>query len=163
MHTNLMNFSYDVEEANFDELVMERSHEVPVLLDISTNWKVKQPMNSSAFAEIEFFLLIVFSIILPVSIYSYMMWKKAISRKSVLGFGLLLIAIAGISIYLLQRLNVIAKTSPSLLDDRIFASEISIALYLLPLLFVGIGINLISDTLIRHLDDAERRYDQEHR
>jgi putative thioredoxin len=41
MHTNLMNFSYDVEEANFDELVMARSHEVPVLLDISTNWKVK--------------------------------------------------------------------------------------------------------------------------
>jgi hypothetical protein len=119
-------------------------------------------MSHSAFAEIEFSLLIIFSIILPVGIYSYMMWKKAISRRSVLGFGVLLIAIAGISIYLLQRLNVIAKTSPSLLDDRIFASEVSIALYLLPLLFAGIGINLISDTLIRHLDDAERKYDQEH-
>lgn len=120
-------------------------------------------MNNSAFAEIEFSLLIVFSIILPVGIYSYMMWKKAISRRSVLFFGVILIAIAGISVYLLQRLNVIAKTSPSLIDDRIFASEISIALYLLPLLFAGIGVNLISDTLIRHLNDAERRYDQEHR
>lgn len=120
-------------------------------------------MINSAFAEIEFSLLIVFSIILPVSIYSYMMWKKAISRKTVLFFGISLIAIAGVSIYLLQRLNVIAKTSISMLDDRIFASEISIALYLLPLLFAGIGVNLISEILIRHLNDAERQYDQDHR
>ncbi|HTN93369.1 MAG TPA: hypothetical protein VMJ33_02190 [Gallionella sp.] len=120
-------------------------------------------MNNTAFAEMEFFLLLIFSLILPASIYAYMMWKKAISRKSVLGFGLLLIAIAGICVYLLQRLNVIAKTSPSSFDDRIFASEISIALYFLPLLFAGVGVNLISDILIRHLNDAERKYDQEHR
>ncbi len=44
-------------------------------------------MSNSAFAEIEFSLLIIFSIILPVCIYSYMMWKQAISRKSVLAFG----------------------------------------------------------------------------
>ncbi len=31
-------FSYDVEEANFDELVVARSHEVPVLLDIGAEW-----------------------------------------------------------------------------------------------------------------------------
>ncbi len=120
-------------------------------------------MINSAFFEIEFSLLVVFAIILPASIYSYMMWKKAISRKSVLLFGFALIAIAGVSIYLLQRLNVIAKTSPSLLDDRIFSSEVSIALYLLPLLFAGVGVNLISDILIRHLDDAERQNDQDHR
>lgn len=120
-------------------------------------------MISSAFFEIEFSLLIVFSIILPAAIYGYMMWKKAISRKTVLFFAITLIAISGVSIYLLQRLNVIAKASLSLLDDRIFASEISIALYLLPLLFAGIGVNLISDILIRHLTDAERKYDQDHR
>jgi thioredoxin 1 len=33
-----MNHSYDVEEANFDELVVARSHEVPVLLDIGAEW-----------------------------------------------------------------------------------------------------------------------------
>jgi thioredoxin 1 len=33
-----MKHSYDVEEANFDELVVARSHEVPVLLDISAIW-----------------------------------------------------------------------------------------------------------------------------
>jgi putative thioredoxin len=33
-----MKYSYDVEEANFDELVVARSHEVPVLLDIGADW-----------------------------------------------------------------------------------------------------------------------------
>ena len=33
-----MKHSYDVEEANFDELVVARSHEVPVLLDIGAEW-----------------------------------------------------------------------------------------------------------------------------
>ena len=33
-----MEHSYDVTEANFDELVVARSHEVPVLLDIGADW-----------------------------------------------------------------------------------------------------------------------------
>jgi hypothetical protein len=120
-------------------------------------------MNNSAFVEIEFSLLVVFAIILPIGFYSYMMRKKAISRKTVLLLGIALVAMAGVSVFLLQRLNVISKSSASLLDDRIFASEISIALYLLPLLFAGIGVNLISDILIRHLNDAERQFDQDRR
>lgn len=31
-------FHYDVEEASFDELVVARSHETPVLMDISAEW-----------------------------------------------------------------------------------------------------------------------------
>lgn len=34
----MMKLSYDVEEANFEELVVARSHEVPVLLDIGAEW-----------------------------------------------------------------------------------------------------------------------------
>ena len=34
----MMKYSYDIEEANFDELVVARSHEVPVLLDIGAEW-----------------------------------------------------------------------------------------------------------------------------
>jgi len=34
----MMKYSYDVEEANFDELVVARSHDVPVLLDIGAEW-----------------------------------------------------------------------------------------------------------------------------
>ena len=33
-----MNFSYDVDEAGFEQLVVARSHEVPVLLDIGAEW-----------------------------------------------------------------------------------------------------------------------------
>ncbi len=33
-----MKHSYNVEEADFDELVVTRSHEVPVLLDIGAEW-----------------------------------------------------------------------------------------------------------------------------
>jgi len=38
MHSHSMSYSYDVEEADFDELVVARSHEVPVLLDIGAEW-----------------------------------------------------------------------------------------------------------------------------
>jgi len=34
----MMKHSYDVEEANFDELVVAHSHDVPVLLDIGAEW-----------------------------------------------------------------------------------------------------------------------------
>lgn len=120
-------------------------------------------MNKSVFTELEFYLLLFFAIILPVSIYGYMMWKRAISSKSVLFFGVILIIFAGVSIFLLQRLNEIAKISPSMLGHQIFASEVSIALYLLPALFAGIGVNLVSDSLIKHLTKAEKQYDREHR
>lgn len=123
----------------------------------------KVQMNKSVFTELEFYLLLFFAIILPVSIYGYMMWKRAISSKSVLFFGVILIIFAGVSIFLLQRLNEIAKISPSMLGHQIFASEVSIALYLLPALFAGIGVNLVSDSLIKHLTKAEKQYDREHR
>ncbi len=118
-------------------------------------------MGESVFVEVEFFALIFFSLILPVSIYGFMMWKKVISRKTVLLFGAILIAISGVDIFLMQRLAGMAKTSSSLIDDRIFASEISVALYLLPVLFAGIGVNLISHVLTSHLVDAERQFDRE--
>jgi putative thioredoxin len=34
----LSDFSYNVEEADFDQLVVSRSHEAPVLVDISADW-----------------------------------------------------------------------------------------------------------------------------
>lgn len=118
-------------------------------------------MSKSAFFEIEFILLILFSFVFPAGLYGYMMWKKVISRKSVLIFGIILIAISGVSIILLQRLNGIAKMSLSNIDDQMFSSEVSLALYLLPALFAGIGVNIISHLLISHLDEAEKKFDRE--
>lgn len=34
----MSDYSYNVEEADFDELVVARSHEIPVLVDISADW-----------------------------------------------------------------------------------------------------------------------------
>jgi hypothetical protein len=91
-----------------------------------------------------------------------MMWKSAISRKTVLLFGVILIALAGVDVFLLQRLTELAKNSPSLLDDAIFVSELSAALYLLPAFFGGVGINMVSHVLISHVAYAERLFDREH-
>jgi hypothetical protein len=124
---------------------------------------VELRLFESVFFEAEFLALIVFSFILPVGIYFYMMWKRAISRKTVLIFGSILIGISGVDIFLMQRLAVMARNSSSLIDDRIFVSEISVALYLLPVLFAGIGVNLISHVLTNHLTDAERQFDREQR
>ncbi|MBU1691690.1 MAG: thioredoxin family protein [Gammaproteobacteria bacterium] len=52
-----MILSYDVEEADFDELVVARSHEVPVLLDIGAEWcspcRVLGPMLERLVKEYE--------------------------------------------------------------------------------------------------------------
>lgn len=119
-------------------------------------------MYISAFVEIEFFLLIICSLVFPVIVYGYLMWKNSLSRTTVLIFGLLLIGIAGANIFLLQRLSNIAKSSLSVADNQWFASEISLALYLLPALFAGVGINIISHLLINHLEKAEKKFDREH-
>jgi hypothetical protein len=115
-------------------------------------------MNDSIFVEKEFVLLIVVSIVLPLALYAFMMLKKALSRATVLLFGVTLVAISGANVVLLQMLASMAKTSISTLDNRVFSSEISLALYLLPALFAGIGINIISHLIVTHLGDAEREF-----
>lgn len=118
-------------------------------------------MNDSIFVEKEFALLIVISIILPLMLYAFMMKKRALSRTSVLLFGVTLVLISGANVVLLQRLQTLAKLSASVIDNRIFYSEVSLALYLVPALFAGIGINIISHVIVRHLEDAEREFERQ--
>jgi hypothetical protein len=123
----------------------------------------KISMGQSVFVEEEFFALIFFSLVLPVSAYVYMMLKWAISRISVLLFSITLIAISGVNVILLQRLAEMSKASASLLDDKLFASEVSVTLYLLPAVFAGIGVNMLSHLLMSHLNEAEKRFEREHK
>lgn len=120
-------------------------------------------MSDSVFVEKEFFLLIVVSIILPVSLYAFMMMKKSLSRAKVLLLGVTMVFISGANVVLLHRLAAMARTSASLLDNQFFSSEITLALYLVPALFAGIGINIISHVIVRHLEDAEKQFEREHR
>jgi hypothetical protein len=120
-------------------------------------------MTTSVFAELTFWLLILFSVAAPTIIYGVLLRKRAVSRSTVLIFGLALVIIAGVDVYLLQRLAALAKHTSSLADDAVFVSELSVALYLLPALFGGIGINMVSHVLIRHLDEAETQFRKEYR
>lgn len=49
-----------------------------------------------------------------------------------------------------------------MLDDAVFTSELATALYLLPALFAGIGVNMLSHILISHLAQAEKRFNGRH-
>jgi hypothetical protein len=118
--------------------------------------------SNSIFLQKEFISLIIFSIILPVIIYRMIWHKKTISRMAVLYFGATLILLAGIDVFLLRIMVNIAKNSPGMVDDVVFNSEISAALYLLPALYAGTGINLVSHILISHLTEAEKQFDSEH-
>ena len=112
------------------------------------------------FLETKFWLLILFSVLLPIIIYWWLMARSAISKYTVLMFGMILLGLSGIDFYLLKALANLSKTTTTLLDDKIFGSEITLALYLLPVAFGGVGVNLISHVLIRHLHTAERRFEQ---
>jgi hypothetical protein len=118
-------------------------------------------MSASVFPELRFWLLVATSIVLPFGIYGTLLAKKAISRVTVLVFGFGLVALAGVDVYLLQSLAVLARQTRSLADDTLFGSELSVALYLLPAMFAGIGINMVSHVLINHLVQAEDRFDRE--
>ena len=118
--------------------------------------------SDSVFTETTFWLMVAVSVVLPFGIYAVMISKQAISRWTVLVLGFTLVAIAAVNVYFLQRLATIAAATPSLADNVLFVSELRVALYLLPALFAGIGINLISHVLTTHLSAAERRFSEEH-
>lgn len=120
-------------------------------------------MNPTVFLHVKFWLLILFSSLLPVAIYWALLTRRAIAPLSVLVFGLVLVVIAGVDVYLIQGLTAAAKLTSSSVDDAVFDSELTLALYVFPALFGGIGVNLISHVLIRHLGDAERKFEKEHR
>jgi hypothetical protein len=118
-------------------------------------------VNDSVFFEFAFLALVASSIVAPGVIFGLMLWKRAMSRTTVLLFGVMLIVLSGVDVALLVTLESAAKLTPSLIDDQLFASEISIALYVLPAVLAGMGTNIVSQLLIKHLEDLEREFDRE--
>ncbi|MES2356495.1 MAG: hypothetical protein V4568_19260 [Pseudomonadota bacterium] len=112
-------------------------------------------MNDSVFFRSEFFLLILFSLLMPAAIYALLLVKKAVTPLAFFIFGMMLLILSSFDIVLLQHLASAAKQSPSLLDDQLFASEVSLAIYLLPLLSAGIGTNIVSYVLIGHFTKSQ--------
>lgn len=118
---------------------------------------------STALYEVDFFLLVTTSLLLPAGIYATLLLKRSISQWTVLVLALVLITLSGIDFVLLQKLAEKAKLSSSAFDDRMFVTELSMALYLLPAVFAGIGVNLVSHVVIRHLNLAESRFERDDR
>ena len=114
---------------------------------------------TTALYEVDFFLLVTTSLLLPAGIYATLLLKRSISQWTVLVLALVLITLSGIDFVLLQKLAEKAKLSSSAFDDRMFVTELSMALYLLPAVFAGIGVNLVSHVVIRHLNLAENRFE----
>lgn len=119
-------------------------------------------MTDSAFFHIEFWLLLLASLAVPLMIYFGLLWVRRISRHSILLFAVALLLLSTVDVLLLQHLAGIARATPSVFDDKVFASEFSLTLYLLPLLSAGIGINLISNVLTEHLHRVSRGSDDTH-
>jgi hypothetical protein len=111
-------------------------------------------MTASVFVELKFWMLVLFSLLLPVAIYWTLLRRRTTSQRAVMLLGLALVAIAGVDVYLLQGLSALAKLTPSVADDAVFLSEVTVGLYALPALFGGIGVNVLSHVLIRHLDEV---------
>jgi len=120
-------------------------------------------MADTVFAQLRFWLLMVGSVFAPCWIYLFLLLKRAISRISVALFGMVLVGLSAVDVYLLQALEAGAKLTHSLADDAVFASEVSVALYLLPLLFAGVGIHLVSHVLVTHLAEAEEQHQSDSR
>jgi hypothetical protein len=118
-------------------------------------------MHDTVFVELKFWLLVLFSLVAPVLMVWLCLTVKALSRNTVLFLGLVLVGIAGFDFYLLKSLAQMALQTPSLADDVLFDSEVTVGLYVLPALLAGIGINVTSHVLIEHLTDAQRRFARE--
>src|SRR5262245_20917477 len=100
-------------------------------------------MSNTVFTHLQFWLLVIFSGVPTVGIYWLAIARRAMSRAVIVLLGFSLVLIAGVDLVLLQTLKALAKLTPSLADDAVFNSEVSIALFLLPAMFCGIGINVI--------------------
>lgn len=119
-------------------------------------------MSGSVFVELHFWVLILISFGVPAGLYATLRRRRAISPRTVLLLGLTLVGIAATDTSLLRGLQIDAARTASRLDD-FFTSEMAIGLYLVPALFGGVGIDLISSVLRGHLQAAEHRYRSERR
>lgn len=115
--------------------------------------------DATVFTQLRFWALVLFSVVLPAAIFVTLFVRREFSKAAVLVFGLLLIVLAGVDLLLLHALSVAARATPSLADDVVFASELSIALYILPAAFGTFGVNMVSHVLMHYLKQKEQRFE----
>jgi hypothetical protein len=116
--------------------------------------------DATVFTEMRFWGLVLCSLVLPTAIFVTLFVRREFSKLTVLGFGLLLILLAGVDIFLLRALATMAQATPSLADDLVFSSALSIALYIFPAAFGTFGLNMVSHVLMHYLKQKELRFER---
>lgn len=119
-------------------------------------------MTETGLVELRFWALIALSMAVPVGLYALLRKRRAISTRTTLLLGVTLVTVAAVDTGLLHSLASGAAQTVTKLDD-VFASEMAIGLYLVPALFGGVGIDLISTVLRNHLQAAEHRHRSGHK
>ncbi|MDM0005767.1 hypothetical protein QTI51_21090 [Variovorax sp. J22G73] len=119
-------------------------------------------MTETGLVELRFWALIALSLAVPVGLYALLRKRRAISTRTTLLLGVTLVTVAAVDTGLLHSLASGAAQTVTKLDD-VFASEMAIGLYLVPALFGGVGIDLISTVLRNHLQAAEHRHRSGHK
>jgi EamA domain-containing membrane protein RarD len=119
-------------------------------------------MTETGLVELRFWALIALSLAVPVGLYALLRRRRAISTRTTLLLGVTLVTVAAVDTGLLHSLASGAAQTVTKLDD-VFASEMAIGLYLVPALFGGVGIDLISTVLRNHLQAAEHRHRSGHK
>ena len=89
--------------------------------------------NNTIILRMEFWALVLASLLIPMTIYIVLIQIRKISRLIIGIIGVVLLMLSGVDVVLLQMLNDIAKKTTTLLDDRFFSSECAFAFYILPL------------------------------
>lgn len=119
-------------------------------------------MRYSVFVEVRFWVLVFVSVGVPITMILVERRRQETRRSFALVFGLALTTISGLDVYLLQALASASRATPSLLDDKIFSSGISFALYVFPIVYGGIGVNIIASVLLAHLRSTEAHHEAPH-
>jgi len=117
------------------------------------------PSDVTVFTQVRFWLLVLCSLVFPAAIFVTLFVRREFSKKTVLAFGLLLIVLAGVDIFVLRALSHQARLTPSLADDLVFSSELSVALYIFPAAFGTFGLNMVSHVLMHYLKQKEARFE----
>jgi hypothetical protein len=115
--------------------------------------------DATVFTQVRFWVLVLCSLVCPAAIFVTLFVRREFSKKAVLAFGLLLILLAGVDIFVLRALSLEAQATPSLADDIVFSSELSIALYIIPAAFGTFGLNMVSHVLMHYLKQKEARFE----
>ncbi|QNK66239.1 hypothetical protein [Variovorax sp. PAMC26660] len=115
--------------------------------------------DATIFTQLRFWALVLCSLVLPAAIFVTLFVRREFSKVTVLAFGLLLILLAGLDIFLLRALAITAQATPSLADDIVFSSELSIALYIFPAAFGTFGLNMVSHVLMHYLKRKEALFE----